>query len=230
MVALAFCVIGLVLFGVGGSSFMASPQDTIVKVNGQKITAGQFEQVYNAMQRQKTDANPAQQKELMGQALNEIIRTEVLSREAERYGLTVTDEELRLQLAAVPAFQRDGHFDPETYAMVVRRMFGVGLDQFEKNHRKDLIVRKLNLLIAAGVQVSDTEVDLQKDALLAAEKDPKAREKLAAAPADLKENFREKQINLVFADWLNRLNSQLKVTMVSDQFKRRMAGNAGPAQ
>ena len=224
MIALAACVGGLVLFGVGSSSFMASPQDTIVKVNGTNITGQQFDRVYRAMSLQKPDATPAQQKEIMGQALNELIRQEVLSKEAQRYGLQVTDDELRMQLASIPAFQKEGQFDEATYQQVVRRMFGVGPDEFEKSHRKDLLVRKLNLLIAAGVQVSDAEAESERDSVLAAEKDPKERAKTAANVNDLRDRVRDKQINLVFTDWLAKMNSALKVTIVSDQFRQRLGG------
>src|SRR5262245_22091292 len=99
MVALAACVGGLILFGVGGSSFMASPQDTVVKVNGKKLTGEQFERVFRAISRNQTDTSPKSQQQLMGQALNELIRQEVLYDQSQRYGMVVTDDELRMQLA-----------------------------------------------------------------------------------------------------------------------------------
>jgi parvulin-like peptidyl-prolyl isomerase len=228
LVALAACVGGLVLFGAGGSSFMASPQDTIVKVNGRALKADQFDRIYRMMSRQQADTSPAAQQQLMGQALNEMIRQEVLSDEAKRYGLTVTDEELALQLASIPAFQREGRFDPATYDQVVRRTFGTPPHEFEKNHRKDLLVRKLNLLIASSVQVSDAEVKEQGAAILEAEKDPKVRKELASDAAKMRERVREREINLVFNDWLNRMNSELKVSIVSDRFRQRLGGPAAP--
>jgi hypothetical protein len=229
MIALAACVAGLVLFGAGGSSFMASPRDTIVKVNGKELKGEQFERVYQAMSRQQPDASPAAQQQLMGQALNEMIRQEVLSDEAKRYGITVTDEELRLNLASIPAFQRDGRFDPATYEQVVRRMFGAPPHEFEKNHRKDLAVRKLNLLIATSVHVSDAEAKLHESATLEAEKDPKVRKELEKEKGKLRDRIRERQTNLVFGDWLNKLNSDLKVTIVSEEFRRRLGAPANPA-
>ena len=227
MVSLALCVVGLLLFGVGGSSFMASPQDVIARVNGKKITMQDFDRVYRVMQRQQEkEPNSSQQQQMTGQALNEVIRQQVLSAEAKRYGFGVTDDELRIQLAGIPAFQREGHFDPATYEGVVRRMFGMSPNEFEKNHKKDLVVRKLNLLVASAVQLSDDEVALYKDAILAQEKDPKAKKELESDPAKLRDRIRDHQINLVFADWLNRLNSELKVSIVSDTFRQRLGNTA----
>ncbi|MBV9079647.1 MAG: SurA N-terminal domain-containing protein [Elusimicrobia bacterium] len=226
MISLVFCTLGLLLFGIGGTSFMQSPRDAVAKVNGNKITGEQFERVYRVMSQQKPDASAKERQQMLGQAFNELIRQEVLSNEAERYGISVSDEELMYQLAAVPAFQRDSHFDEGTYRQIVQRVFGQTPADFEKDHRKDVAVRKLNLLIASAVQVSDAEINVEKDSFLSAEKDPKAREKLQSDPKGLRDAIRDKQINLVFADWLNRLNSQLKVTIVSDAFRQRLNGGA----
>lgn len=229
LVALAACVAGLVLFGAGGSSFVASPQDVVVRVNNKKLTSDQFERIYRAMLRQQQDTSPQAQQQLMGQALNELIRQEVLSTEAKRYGIAVTDDELRQQLASIPAFQREGRFDEATYREVVRRMFGTGPNEFEKNHKKDLLVRKLNLLIATAVQVSDAEVELYREAVLAEEKDAKVRKELEGQGEKLRDRVRERQINLVFADWLTKLNSELRV-VPSEEFRQRLAGPAAPPQ
>ena len=231
MVALALCVTGLIIFGVGGSSFMASPQDIAVKVNGHKITMMEFDRVYRAMVRQQqSDPSATQQQQFTGQALNEIIRQQVLAEEAKRYGLRVTDDELRLQLASIPAFQRDGHFDPATYEQVVRRTFGIAPAEFEQSHTKDLAVRKLNLLIASAIQITDAEVQLYRDAALASEKDPKAKKDLEGNPEKLRERIREHQVNIVFSDWLNRLNSELKVTNIGEPIRQRLGNPASPAK
>ncbi len=112
------------------------------------------------------------------------------------------------------------------YEQGIRRMFGMAPADFEASHRKDLEARKLNLLIASAVHVPDSEVDWETDKLLSDEKDPKERAKLASDPEKVRERLREKQINLVFADWLTRVNADLKVTPVSEAFRQRLAGTA----
>jgi len=223
LISLTLCILGLLVFGAGGSSMMESPQDVIVKVNGRKITLQEFDRVYRAMLRQQqAEPTAPQQQQLAGQALNEIIRQQVLSEESKRYGLRVTDDELRLQLASIPAFQREGQFDPATYDQVVRRTFAVTPNEFEKSHTKDLAVRKLNLLIASAIQISDPEVQLYREAALAGEKDPKVRKELENDREKLRERIRERQVNIAFSDWLTRLNADLKVTMVSESFRQRL--------
>ena len=58
--------------------------------------------------------------------------------------------------------------------------------------------------------------------------DAKKRKALKENPELLRQEMRDKETNIVFGDWLNQLNSNLKVTFVSDTFKKRMG--AAPAQ
>src|SRR5690242_12851391 len=87
MVFMAACIAGLLLFGIGGSSLMSSPQDTILKVNGQKVTQVQFDRLYNQLSRQQNVVTAEQRQQLFGQALNEIIRQEVFYQQSKRYGI-----------------------------------------------------------------------------------------------------------------------------------------------
>src|SRR5689334_18058935 len=134
MVALAACIGGMILFQIGTTSFLLSPHDTIVKVNGQSIAQIQFDRVYNQMIRQRTDATPDQRKQMLSMAFNELIRQEVFAQEAKTYGLEITDQELQFQLAAIPAFQTEGKFDPRKYVQVVGQAFGENPADFEKSH------------------------------------------------------------------------------------------------
>lgn len=229
MVSLALCVGGLVLFGVGGTSLMSSPQDTIVKVNGESITQMEFDRLYNQLVRQHSDGTPTQRQQMMGQALNELIRQKVFAQEAKRYGIHVTDQELQLQLAAIPAFQKDGHFDPQTYVQVVSQSVGTTVPDFEKMHKKDMAGRKLNQLVATAIHVPDSVVTAELNQRLQVEKDPKKRKELRENPELLRQELEERQINMVFSDWLNQLNSSLKVNIVSDRFQKLMNAPA-PAQ
>jgi hypothetical protein len=221
---MAACIAGLILFGIGGTSVMTSSQDTIAKVNGAKISAKQFDRVYNQMARQKPEATPQERQQILSQALNEVIREEVFSQEADKYGITVTDHELQIQLASIPAFQKEGKFDPQTYVQVVAQMFGTSPTEFEKNHKKDVAARKLNQLIAFSIHIPDSDLTSALDQRLKSEKDPKKLKEMKQNPEAVKNELRDKQINLVFSDWLNQLNSNLKVNITSERFKKRLSG------
>src|SRR5687768_4082861 len=109
MIFMAACILGLLLFGIGGTSFVATPFDTIMKINGVKISQIQYDRIYNQLMRQREGATtPEERQQVQSQALNELIRQEVFYQESKKYGIAVTDQELQLQLANIPAFQKDG--------------------------------------------------------------------------------------------------------------------------
>jgi peptidyl-prolyl cis-trans isomerase D len=225
MISLAGCIIGLLFFGIGSSSLLPSPQDKILKVNGRPVTQGQFDRLYNQIMRQKTGSTTAQDRQQAAkETLDELVRREVFAQEAQRYGLHVSDQELQMQIASVPAFQKDKQFDPRTYAQVVYQVFATTPREFEKSHRKDLESRKLNELIALAIHIPDDSYERELARRLASEKDSKALEKIKEKPETVREDMRAKEANLVFRDWLNQLNANLKVNVISDSFKKRMAG------
>src|SRR5262249_50715238 len=148
MVFLAACILGLLLFGIGGNALISTPQDTVIKINGQKVSQLDFDRIYNQIMKQRPGAtSPEQRQQIQSQALNELIRTEVFFQESKKYGIDIPDQELQMQLASIPAFQKDGHFDPSTYVRVIAQAFNMSPRDFEKGHKKELAGRQLNQLI-----------------------------------------------------------------------------------
>lgn len=227
MVFLAACIVGLLLFGIGGNSMVTSPQDTILKINGKKIPQVNFDRLYNQLMRQKEGSTtPEQRQQIQGQAFQELIRQEVFYQESKKFGIEVTDQILQMQLAGIPAFQKDGKFDAETYVRVLSQAFSMAPRDFEKAHKKDIAARQLNALIATSVHISDAQLGNELTARLKSETNAKKRKELQADPEKLRQELLEKETNLVFGDWLNQLNSTLKISFVSDQFRKRMGQSA----
>lgn len=223
-VLLAAILIALPFFGVGGSFFISSPHDTIAKVNGVKITQIQFDRLYNQILKQKTDLTPEQRKNLAQEVFQELIRQEVFSQEAERYGIRVSDQEVQMFLASLPAFQKDGKFDPRVYYHTVFRIFGTTPDDFEKDRKKDIAARKLNQLLASAVHIPDEMMSEVLKRRWEIETDPKKKKELKDNPETIRQELRNQEINQVFSDWLSQLNSKLKVQIVSENLRKRLAG------
>src|SRR4051812_3957927 len=86
LVFLAAVIIGMLLFGIGGNALVASPQDTIIKINGVKIPQIDFDRLYNQMMRQKQGVTtPEQRQQIQGQAFQELIRQEVFYQESKKF-------------------------------------------------------------------------------------------------------------------------------------------------
>lgn len=90
--------------------------------------------------------------------LDRLIDEELLRLTAQRNGLTVADTLLRQEIAAVPAFQRDGKFDPDKYRLALSGA-GQTTSSFQAQLRLDLLVRLLPSEIAETALVTDADID-----------------------------------------------------------------------
>lgn len=223
---MALCIGGLLLFGIGGGSFLPSPQDTILKVDGYKITLADYTNLYRQLSQQKENLGPEQQKKLEAETIQELIREAVFYQEAKRYGIEVTDQELQMMLASVPAFQKDGQFDLNVYAQTVVQRLGVSPKEFEKSRKKGIAAQKLNQLIAASVHVPHEFVEQGLQRRLALETDKKKKKELQENPDLFAQEIRSREVSLVFNDWLNQINASLsgKIKPISADMKRLIGG------
>jgi peptidyl-prolyl cis-trans isomerase D len=222
-VTLAAVMIGLPFFGVGGFTFF-SPQDSIVKVNGKRIIQREYDILLNQLVRQVPNMTPERRVQLEQEAFQELIRREVLFQEALRYGIYVSDQEVALNLFSIPSFQTEGKFDPRKYAQTLSQVFRMTPKEFEGLRRKEMAAMKLNQIIASSARV---DPQLVKDGLkrrIEIEVDPEKKKELKKNPDIYRGELRDREIQLVFADWLSQINSKLKVSFVSESFRKRLQG------
>ncbi|SDT86799.1 PPIC-type PPIASE domain-containing protein [Verrucomicrobium sp. GAS474] len=86
----------------------------------------------------------------------------VLSTEATRAGLSVSDAEVTDAIRAFPFLRKDDHYDPASYQLFVKNYLssrGVTADRFEESVRNDLLINKLTQSIVASASVTPSEVD-----------------------------------------------------------------------
>ncbi len=134
------------------------------------------------------DLSPAQAKRLKIKkvALDGLIERELLVGEADRLGITATEDEVTQQLfdgfvrASIPAdddpaatgqlpIGRDavkrlnfddsktGNFDPKVYERRIRAETGMSSQQFREEQTRELVASKMRDLIRAPIRVSDAE-------------------------------------------------------------------------
>jgi peptidyl-prolyl cis-trans isomerase D len=94
---------------------------------------------------------------LKQQALDNVINQAILFRKADELKLRVTDEEIKANILATPAFQRDGIFDDRIYQQILR-VNKMSPEDFEAMQKKMLTAAKLESIIGDGVKVSDREL------------------------------------------------------------------------
>src|SRR5690606_10780646 len=93
--------------------------------------------------------------------LGEMIEEQVAVLEAERRGLTVSDEELAQQIMAIPAFQENGRFIGEDrYRQLLQSLTPpMTVAEFEEGTRRSMLINKLRNALTDWMAVSDRELD-----------------------------------------------------------------------
>lgn len=142
--------------GIGGVAYAA-------KVNGQKISLDDFQKsyyrlrsIYDQIYGQSMTPEMEKQLGLKKLALDNLIETALVRKEAKRMGITVSKDEVAAAVAAVPAFQKNGAFDFQQYQQVLRsnRMTPA---EFEDAQKEELLVKKAREKVRDQVKVTDDE-------------------------------------------------------------------------
>lgn len=90
-------------------------------------------------------------------ALDNMIQQAIVLQKARAMGLAVSDEEVRMSIMAMPAFQRGGVFDEKIYQQALR-FNKITPEDFERMQKNTLMTALFLGLIQDGVKVSDQDV------------------------------------------------------------------------
>lgn len=110
---------------------------------------------------ERFNAEMAQQMNLAGQALQDVVRQRIMLREAKALGLVTTDREVREAILGVDWLKdENGNFvGNDEYDSRLRRYIGMKPEAFEARVRDDLLVQKLEATLAETVYISDHELE-----------------------------------------------------------------------
>src|SRR6185295_16292512 len=139
------------------------------KVNGREISQREFNQAYtNELRRYSEmyrrfgqDLTEAKAKEmgLPRRVLDDMVNAELIAQEAERQGISTSDDEVVKILQQHPEFKNEGgQFDQAKYYDAVRNYYRKTPQEFEADIRRELAIQKLYKVVGETAQVSDDEV------------------------------------------------------------------------
>jgi peptidyl-prolyl cis-trans isomerase D len=146
----------------------ASPTETIAEVDGRELTAGDFQQRYfSQIQAYRNQFGGSINDQLLRQfgidqqILTQMIDEQVALIEAERHGITVSDDELAQQIFSIPGLQENGRFIGEQRyeQLLLSQNPPLTKSQFEDSLRRSMIIDKLRAALTDWVAVSDAEVE-----------------------------------------------------------------------
>jgi peptidyl-prolyl cis-trans isomerase D len=167
LVCLAFVIFYIPDF-LRGTGADAASGDSIARVNGHDITAGEFRRTYQAQLQAYRSAYGGQMSDQLlkqlgieQQILQQMVDERAALAEAERVGIDVSDEEIRERIFAMPAFQENGHFIGEARYNQLLRMQRPPMTahEFEDSVRRGLTVEKLRASLTDWLSVADNELE-----------------------------------------------------------------------
>lgn len=157
VIVLVFIFLGLGPDRNSGNSIVAEVNKAVISWDDYRLAYNELVEGY----RRQLGGNLSQEMikmfRLREQALESLITSELMTQEAERLKLQVTDKELEKAITELPYFQRDGVFDMALYEALLRQN-GLTVPQFEAQQRKAMLISKLRSMVESGVQVTDGEV------------------------------------------------------------------------
>ena len=166
LVVLAFIIFYIPDF-LRGSGGDAQAADTVAVVDGHAIKVDEFQRLYQAqVQAYRTAYGGNVNEQLLKQLgieqqiLQEMVDSRAALVEAERLGVTASDQEIRQRILAIPAFQENGAFIGEQryQQLLASQRPPISTSDFEDSIRESLIVDKLRTALTEWMSVPDTEV------------------------------------------------------------------------
>ena len=196
----------------------ASP-DRVASVGDRTISANDFRRRYLAQvnaYRASYGGNLSdailQQMQVPQQVLQQMIEENAEIAEAEKMGITVTDDEVKAQIVAIPGLQENGHFIGEDRYRALLRAQDPPMTpaDFEQNVRQSLMLDKFRAGLTEWMSISDAE--LERDYKLQNEK---ATLEVVAILAD---NFKN-QVNPSDAEITARFDANKEKYRIPEQRK-----------
>jgi peptidyl-prolyl cis-trans isomerase D len=164
LIKVLIAIIAVVFVFYFGYSFRERQANRMANVNGDVITVLQYDKAYRNLleglqkeYRGMWNDNLIKIFDLKNRALDGLITQKLVSQEAQRIGLDVTEKEIQEKIVSYPAFQFRGRFDESRYRSVLlnNRMTP---ENFEEVLAQELLQEKVQQFLTTFSPVTDQEV------------------------------------------------------------------------
>lgn len=164
LIKVLIAIIAIVFVFYFGYSFREHEGSKIASVNGDIITAIEYDKAYrsllDALQKEYRgmwNENLVEVFDIRNRAMESLITQRLISQEARRIGLGVTEEEIRERILSYPAFQFRGQFDESRYRTVLlnNRMTP---EDFEEVLAQEILQEKVQQFLATFSPLTEQEV------------------------------------------------------------------------
>ncbi len=146
--------VGAGFVGWGAYSYNQDKANAVAKVGDVKISVKELQNAYsnlygyyNQMLGGQLTKEKAEALHLQDICLNQLIQEALLLNYAKEHGITALPQEVIAKIQSISAFQNNGRFDKKRYFQVLKSI-GTDVKTFEKGIRREIIIDKLNRLLA----------------------------------------------------------------------------------
>ena len=157
-------IIALVFIFYFGYSFTSDEGAKIAEVNGEAISYLEYQNAYrellkNFQQQYQNmwNENLIEVFDIKSQALEGLIERKIVSQEAEKTGLNITEEEIRDTIMGLTDFQYEGVFNENRYRSLLANI-RMDPEAFETSIAQELLKEKLTQFLLTFLVVCDQEV------------------------------------------------------------------------
>lgn len=155
-------IISFIFLYIGPVDKNSNP--VLAEIDEEKIYLDEYWRVYDRLRdyyrqlyQDKFDEKMEEKLNLKDKALDTLIQERLLLLKAREMGIIVTDEELQEAIMNEPAFRRDGVFRRDIYLRVLE-LNRMSPRYYEEMKRRELILRKISLLVEDVVDISDIDM------------------------------------------------------------------------
>ena len=202
--------VGGTFVGFGGYLFGDRAGSDVAQVAGKRIPRRKFDFLYNRqvdeLRQRDKELTSDVLKQVESEVIQELIQDEVFWQEAARFGIKVTDAELAANIRSIPAFQREGIYDPRLHYNFVRQVFRITPKEFDEYQRRRIAFAKLRYFISTSIYVPESEIlsDYNK-------KFPGKLKAWEKEKTDYINSYRQEVVNAVFNEYLKQLNNTVSI-------------------
>ena len=153
-------------FGIDGYRRSGDDPNAVAKVAGAVITQQEFataqrDQIDRLRQQlgRNFDAALLDNPEMRRSTLDTLVNQRVLTTQAVKRNLIVSDERLRAVITSIPALQENGQFSKDRYDVLLRSQ-GLSAQGFENRLRQDIAVQTISAGVAESAFTPKTVLDM----------------------------------------------------------------------
>jgi len=169
---------------MGWWGFEENTDTVIVRVGDERVTREEYlrllENTSRFYKQMLPDGDTLPDDQLKQLVIDQLIDSRLWTQAAREMGVVVTTTEARDSIMTIPAFQRNGAFDPEQYKRLLAQN-RLTPEAFETSHRSDLLREKARMLVRESVAPTAEELSAVQ-ALLTAQPMPRIPMQGGASP------------------------------------------------